>query len=251
MKDNKIDFDNLAKEDMSAVSSMERREFLKAGLAITGIFAGGTLLSAVSVMDKVFASAQEAAEKYPYKPHYTMVMRQDRCIDCERCMDACVMTNEVPDYGYRTMILKKHTPNAIGQQTEFIPVLCNQCNNPPCVRACPTKATYKDKTTGIVMMEYKKCIGCKTCALACPYNARYFNEERHAIDKCNFCYDTRLSKGEKLTACAFACPAGVRIFGDMSDPNSEPYKLVHQLQKPVWVLRPEVGAKPNVFYMKG
>jgi protein NrfC len=251
MKNNKIDFDNLPKEDMSSVSAMQRREFLKAGLAITGVFAGGTILSAMSVIDRVFASADEAAQKYPYKPHYTMVMRQDRCIDCELCMDACVMTNEVPDYGYRTMILKKHTPDAIGQQTEFIPVLCNQCNNPPCVRACPTKATYKDKTTGIVMMEYKKCIGCKTCALACPYNARYFNEERHAIDKCNFCYDTRLSKGEKLTACAAACPAGVRIFGDMSDPNSEPYKLVHQLQKPVWVLRPEVGAKPNVFYMKG
>lgn len=251
MKKNKINFDNLPQEDMNAVSIMERREFLKAGLAITGIFAGGTLLSAISIFDKVFASADTFAEKYPYKPHYTMVIRQDRCIDCERCMDACVMTNEVPDYGYRTKILKKHTPDAIGQQTEFIPVLCNQCNNPPCVRACPTKATYKDKTTGIVMMEYKKCIGCKTCALACPYNARYFNEERHAIDKCNFCYDTRLSKGEKLTACAAACPAGVRIFGDMSDTNSEPYKLVHQLQKPVWVLRPEVGARPNVFYMKG
>lgn len=251
MKKNKINFDNLPQEDMNAVSIMERREFLKAGLAITGIFAGGTLLSAISIFDKVFASADTFAEKYPYKPHYTMVMRQDRCIDCERCMDACVMTNEVPDYGYRTTILKKHTPDAIGQQTEFIPVLCNQCNKPPCVRACPTKATYKDKTTGIVMMEYKKCIGCKTCALACPYNARYFNEERHAIDKCNFCYDTRLSKGEKLTACAAACPAGVRIFGDMSDTNSEPYKLVHQLQKPVWVLRSEVGARPNVFYMKG
>ncbi|MFN3479246.1 MAG: 4Fe-4S dicluster domain-containing protein [Thermodesulfovibrionales bacterium] len=130
-------------------------------------------------------------------------------------------------------------------------MLCNHCNNPPCVRACPTKATYKDKNNGIVMMEYKKCIGCKTCAVACPYNARYFNEERRAMDKCNFCYDTRLSKGEKLTACAEACPAGVRIFGDLSDPQSEVYKLVHQIEKPVWVLRPEIGAKPNVFYMKG
>jgi protein NrfC len=85
---------------------------------------------------------------------------------------------------------------------------------------------------------------------ACPYDARYFNEEKHAIDKCNFCYDTRLSKGEKLTACAAACPAGVRIFGDLSDPSSEVYRLVHQIEHPVWVLRPEVGAKPNVFYMK-
>jgi len=100
-------------------------------------------------------------------------------------------------------------------------------------------------------MHYDKCIGCKSCVLACPYDARYFNEEKHAIDKCNFCIDTRLSRGEKLTACAAACPAGVRIFGDLSDPNSEVYKLVHQIERPVWVLRPEVGAKPNVFYMKG
>lgn len=161
------------------------------------------------------------------------------------------MTNDVPEYGYRTMILEKEVLDAIGQKKEFIPVLCNHCNNPPCVRACPTKATYKDKKNGIVMMNYDKCIGCKTCVVACPYNARYYNEEKKAIDKCNFCIDTRLSKGEKLTACAAACPAGVRIFGDLSDMNSEVYKRIHQLARPVWVLRPEIGAKPNIFYMKG
>lgn len=235
----------------NSVSAIERREFLKIGLTITGVFAGGTILSAVSSMRQVFASPEEFSERYPYKPHYSMMVRQDRCIDCERCVDACASTNEVPGYGYRTMILQRDVPDAIGQKREFIPVLCNQCNNPPCVRACPTKATYKDPKNGIVMMQYDKCIGCKTCVLACPYNARYFNEEKHAIDKCNFCFDTRISKGEKLTACAAACPAGARVFGDLSDRNSEVYKLVHQIEKPVWVNRPEVGAKPNVFYMKG
>jgi len=247
----KIDLETLKKEDHEKVSPIERREFLKIGLTIGGIFAGGTILSVVSNMSRVFASPEEFSEKYPYKPHYSMVIRQDKCIDCERCLEACAMTNDVPEYGYRTTILEKEVLDAIGQKKEFIPVLCNHCNNPPCVRACPTKATYKDKKTGIVMMEYGKCIGCKTCVVACPYNARYFNEKKHAIDKCNFCFDTRLSKGEKLTACAAACPAGVRIFGDLSDANSEVYKLIHQLAKPVWALRPEVGAKPNVFYMKG
>lgn len=236
MNMNKTDFETLKKDEMETASPIERREFLKIGLAISGIFAGGTILSVVSNMNKVFASPEEFAKKYPYKPHYGMIIRQDRCIDCERCMEACVMTNDVPEYGYRTMILEKEVLDAIGQKKEFIPVLCNHCNNPPCVRACPTKATYKDKKTGIVMMNYEKCIGCKTCVVACPYNARYFNEEKHAIDKCNFCFDTRLSKGEKLTACAAACPAGVRIFGDLSDANSEVYKLIHQLAKPVWVL---------------
>jgi tetrathionate reductase subunit B len=251
MKPTKFDFGKLEGDDPNVVSVMERRQFLKIGLTITGIFAGGTVLSLASNVSNIFASSKEFKEQYPYKPHYSMVIRQDRCIDCQLCMEACVKTNDVPDYGYRTTILQKDVPDALGRKREFIPVLCNQCNNPPCVRACPTVATFKDPKNGIVVMNYEKCIGCKTCVLACPYNARYFNEEKHAIDKCNFCFDTRLSKGEKLTACSAACPAGVRIFGDLSDKNSEVYKLVHQLEKPVWVNRPEVGAEPNVFYMKG
>lgn len=251
MKNSKINFDDMQPEDPSSISKIERREFLKIGLVITGVFAGGTILSAISNINRVFASPEKMSAGYPYKPHYSMVLRQDRCIDCERCMVACVKTNDVPSYGYRTTILERDVPDAIGMKKEFIPVLCNQCNDPPCVRACPTRATYKDKKTGIVMMNYDKCIGCKTCVEACPYNARYFNEEKSSVDKCNFCFDTRLSKGETQTACAAACPAGVRIFGDLSNANSEVYKLVHQIEKAVWVLRPEVGAKPNVFYMKG
>ena len=220
------------------------------GFVVTGVFAGGSILSLVSNAEKVFASAGEFAEKYPYKPHYSMVIRQNLCIDCERCLGACRTTNNVPDYGYRTAILEKHAPEAIGQKTEFIPVLCMQCNDPPCVRACPTRASYKDKNNGIIRMDEKKCIGCKACMVACPYNARYFNNEKHAIDKCDFCFEARLSKGEKLTACANVCPTGARTFGDLSDPASEVYRMVHQLQKRVWVIRAEAGTKPNVFYMK-
>lgn len=229
---------------------MERRDFLKMGLVITGVLAGGSVLSLISSVGKASAS-DIYRKKYPYKPHYCMVIRQDRCIDCKRCMDACVATNHVPDYGWRTTILKRDVPDSIDQKWEFIPILCNQCNNPPCVRTCPTKATYKDKTNGIVMMDNKKCIGCKSCMMACPYDARYFNETRSAIDKCDFCFEARLSKGAKNVACSEACPADVRVFGDLSDPGSRVYKLIHQLQKPVWVLREEVGAKPNIFYMKG
>lgn len=247
----KLDLDNLTKEASSEVGAIERRAFLKLGLAITGVFAGGKVLSVVSALDKDANASTEFYKDHGYRPHYSMVIRQDRCIDCERCVVACAETNGVPDYGYRTRILERHVPEAIGQKREFIPVLCNQCNNPPCVRACPTSATYKSKENGIVMMDNSRCIGCKTCVLACPYNARYWNVEKKAIDKCNFCFDTRLSKGEKLTACAAACPAGARVFGDLMDPNSDVYQLVHQIIRPVWVLRPESGADPNVFYMKG
>lgn len=237
--------------ESKSVTEMERRAFLKLGLALTGVFAGGTLLSAVSVVDKVFASNQEYADSYPYKPHYSMLIRQDNCIDCERCVQACAKANDVPEYGYRTRILRQVHPESVDRKTEFIPVMCNQCNNPACVRACPTRATYKNQENGIVMVDQSKCIGCKTCMSACPFNARYYNEEAKAVDKCNFCFDTRLSQGETLTACAAACPAKVRIFGDLSDPQSEVYKRVHNIEKAVWVLRPETGVKPNVFYTKG
>jgi protein NrfC len=166
-------------------------------------------------------------------------------------VEACISTNHVPDYGWRTQVLEKVSPRAIGQKQEFIPILCNHCNNPPCVRTCPTQATYKDKHNGIVRMDIRKCIGCKSCMLACPYDMRYFNEEIRAIDKCDFCFSARLSKGEKNVACAAACPADARIFGDLADPKSRVYHMVHQLQKSVWVMREETGAKPNVFYTKG
>lgn len=244
----KLNFDNLKVESAESLPKMERRKFLKMGFAVTGLLLGGKILSLTSLIDKCYAFQRD---KYPYKPHYSMLIYQNRCIDCELCVEACAKTNQIPPYGFRTTILQRKMPKAIDQQIEFIPVLCNQCNRPPCVTGCPTKATYKDKQNGIVMMNNKKCIGCKTCMTACPYNARYYNEEKHAVDKCDFCYASRLSKGLKTTACSEACPANVRIFGDLSDPDSEVYRMVHQLEKTVWVLRPESGAVPNVFYTRG
>ena len=232
------------------ISEMDRREFLKIGLVITGVFAGGSILSVASAADKIFPNGS-IAEKYPYRPHYCMVIRVDRCIGCRRCVEGCAAANAVPSYGWRTLVLEKVVLQAVGQKREFIPVLCNQCNNPPCVRACPVTATYKDKKTGIVMMDNQKCIGCKICMAACPYEARYYNEERGAADKCDFCFETRRSRGGKSTACQAACPADVRVFGDLSDPQSRVYRLVHQLQQPVWVLKKETDAKPNIFYTKG
>ncbi|MBU3936853.1 MAG: 4Fe-4S dicluster domain-containing protein [Proteobacteria bacterium] len=245
------DLEKLKSEGVENLPSEERRRFLRFGLAVTGVFVGGSVLSLTSARNAESSMGPVPAEgKFPYSPHYTMVMRQNRCIDCERCMEACVKTNNVPSYGYRTTILQQERAIARGEKERvFMPVLCNHCNRPPCVRVCPTTATYKDKKNGIVMMDYKRCIGCKTCMAACPYNARYFKEENRAIDKCNFCFDTRLSKGETTTACSAACPAGVRIFGDLTNYDSEAYQLIHKPEKVVWVLRPETGAIPNVFYM--
>ncbi|MFZ5774222.1 MAG: 4Fe-4S dicluster domain-containing protein [Thermodesulfobacteriota bacterium] len=245
------DLEKLKNEGVDTLPSEERRRFLRFGLAVTGVFVGGSVLSLTSARDAHSSMGPvPAAGAFPYSPHYTMVIRQNRCVDCERCMEACVKTNNVPAYGYRTTILEQERDLGKGQKERiFMPVLCNHCNRPPCVRVCPTTATYKDKKNGIVMMDYKRCIGCKTCMAACPYNARYFKEDIRAIDKCNFCFDTRLSKGETKTACAAACPAGVRVFGDLTNADSEAYKLIHKPEKVVWVLRPETGAVPNIFYM--
>jgi protein NrfC len=246
------ELEKLQSEDLQNISSKERRTFLKAGLAVSGLFMGGTVMSLTAAKNAGAVVGQAPKEtKFPYSPHYSMVLVQNRCVDCERCKEACVKTNHVPDYGYRTTILERYKITGPGQTERiFMPVLCNHCNRPPCVRVCPTRATVKDKKTGIVTMNSKKCIGCKTCMAACPYNARYFNEETRSVDKCNFCLDTKLKEtGGKTTACVEACPANVRIFGDLSDTGSEVYELVHQPNKVVWVLRPETGALPNVYYM--
>jgi protein NrfC len=180
-----------------------------------------------------------------------MLIYKDRCIDCERCLEACKQTNYVPSYGYRITILgRKKTGVAASKMIrEFLPVLCNQCNRPPCVRVCPTKATFKDKKNGIVMMKESLCVGCKACMTACPYNARYFNRDTESVDKCDFCFRRRLQNGATNTACVEACPADVLFFGDLSDQKSEIYNLLHEPEQEILVLRPESNSKPNVFYL--
>lgn len=244
------ELEKLQNEGTEALPSAERRKFLRFGLTVTGVFLGGSVLSltpvrkARAVLDEIPTAGQ-----YPYKPHYSMVIIQDRCIDCERCIEACRRTNHVPSYGWRTKIWEMKRDIGNGEKERiFMPTVCNQCNRPPCVRVCPTSASYKNKKNGIVMIDIKRCIGCKTCMAACPYDARYFKEETRSVDKCNFCFDTRLSRGETLTACAAVCPAKVRNFGDLSDSGSNVYQLIHRPDKVVWVLRPEAGTMPNVFY---
>ena len=141
------DLEKLENEGAENLPSEERRRFLRFGLAVTGVFVGGSVLSLTSARNAESAMGPvPESGKFPYSPHYTMVMRQNRCIDCERCMEACVKTNNVPSYGYRTTILQQEREIGKGlKERVFMPVLCNHCNRPPCVRVCPTTATYRTR----------------------------------------------------------------------------------------------------------
>jgi len=240
------------KGNAAKVSLEERRRFLKLGLKITGVLAGGSIFSLVSVKRaKSELLGASVIGTYTFEPHYAMLIYKDRCIDCERCLEACKNTNNVPSYGYRITILNRKKAGVAASKfiREFLPVLCNQCNRPPCVRVCPTKATFKDKKNGIVMMNESLCVGCKACMTACPYNARYYNRDTESVDKCDFCFRRRLQNGEVNTACVEACPADALFFGDISDQKSEIYNLLHKSEQKILVLRPESNSMPNVFYL--
>lgn len=238
------------KVDRSTLTEPERRAFLRLGLKVTGVYLGGSVLSLAAVSRAVAALEGVGVMTFPYKPHYAMVVRQDLCIDCELCVQACATTNDVPAYGHRITVLSRFLSEK-GNRLQFMPVFCNQCNRPPCVKVCPTKATYKDTSTGIVMMNGSLCIGCGVCMAACPYNARYYNEERRAVDKCDFCFQSLLKKDLLSPSCVKACTAGALVFGDLSDPGSPVHEYVYTAKGSVWVLRPKLGTIPNVFYTNG
>lgn len=181
------------------------------------------------------------------RKRFAMVLDISKCIDCKACTVACKAENKVPlgADNYRNWVsegpLRGKYPN-LGQS--FIPGQCMQCANTPCDHVCPTGATRVTRD-GIVVVDDKKCIGCKYCMTACPYNARYYNETTGAVDKCTFCVQ-RIYNG-KLPACVETCPTKVRVFGDLNDPESEVSKLLvkHQYR----VEKPEMGTKPFLFYL--
>mgnify|MGYP003590365732 CR=1 FL=1 len=142
-------------------------------------------------------------------------------------------------------------------------VLCNHCQNPPCVRACPTQATFKNEADGIVMMDFHRCIGCRFCMAACPYGSRSFNfrnpqpaipsenynpafprRMKGVVEKCSFCVEL-LAEGKK-PACVEASKGAI-VFGDLGDPNSP----IREVLKKNFTIRrkEELGTGPSVFYI--
>jgi Fe-S-cluster-containing dehydrogenase component len=173
-----------------------------------------------------------------------MVIDTPRCLHCDACVIACKAENEVAGGGNRNWVAARETGQfpAVGMRIE--PGQCMQCDNAPCVRVCPTGASYVDDA-GVVLVNVDDCIGCRYCMTACPYDARYFDEDSGTVDKCTFC-GHRLAEG-LAPACVLTCPAKVRTFGDLDDPDSAVAKLTGS--RSASARKPEAGTRPKIFYL--
>jgi dimethyl sulfoxide reductase iron-sulfur subunit len=199
---------------------------------------------------------------------YGMVIDLRRCIGCNACTIACKQQYGTPPgvfYSHVNITEAGVYPNS--RQTP-LPVLCNHCEDAPCVDVCPTGASAK-QANGIVTINADTCIGCRYCMVACPYNVRQFigsepqgyypdkgglvayekvmyaTHEVGTVEKCSFCA-TRVADGQ-LPACVLTCPGQARFFGDLDDPTSQVSLLI--LENNAKPLNPEAGTKPNVYYI--
>lgn len=234
----------------------------------------------------------EVEQQYGLRPHvkdykamngveFVYCLNLTRCIGCRRCVHACVAENNQsrsPEIQY-IRVLKmpngtfdtekadhNYAPELVPQPGfYYMPVQCHQCKNPPCVKVCPVKATWKDDD-GIVVIDYDWCIGCRYCEAACPYWARRFNwtkpsipkerlnpnmsflgnrpRKKGVMEKCHFCIQR--TRAGRYPACVEVCPAGARKFGNILDPNSEVSHIMKD--KRVFVLKEEVGTLPRFYY---
>jgi len=222
------------------------------------------------------AAAARRVARAVSRPRWGMVVDISKCRKlegCTRCVAACHQVHNVPAMPDRRhevrWIWKEPFVHAFrGQDDEYSPlraapalVFCNHCENPPCVRVCPTQATWK-REDGIVAMDWHRCVGCRYCMAACPYGSRSFNwsdPRRHialpnpefptrakgVVEKCTFCTE-RLAAGRE-PACAEACPEKALVFGDLADPRS-PIRTLLGSSRHIR-RRPELGTGPQVYYI--
>jgi Fe-S-cluster-containing dehydrogenase component len=202
------------------------------------------------------------------------------CIGCRQCAEACHRENNHDRPSHQSYIrvfeMQKggidfekgnctYTHAVPAKDRYYMPVQCQQCENPPCVKVCPVEATWQEPD-GLVVVDYNWCIGCRYCEAACPYHARRFNwtkpevpprevnpnqgylsnrvRPQGVVEKCTFCLH-RVREG-RLPACLEACPTGARVFGNVLDPDSEIRWVIDN--KRVFVLKEELGTKPRFFY---
>jgi Fe-S-cluster-containing dehydrogenase component len=257
-----------------------RREFLKIAGASAISLIWPTIICPAWAKEKIipvseFPEALSPSNALTAK-RWAMAVDPSKCrVGCTDCIVACHEVHNVPHFGNPKDEIKWiwQEPLAAAfpgenhaylgkslKQLQF-PVLCNHCANPPCVRVCPTKATFQ-RPDGIVVMDYHRCIGCRLCMAACPYGARSMNyrdprpfiakinpdyptRTKGVVEKCNFC-EERLAKGLG-PACVVACKERALVFGDMENPQAEIRLLIGKhfnLRR-----RASLGTKPQIYYI--
>ena len=180
------------------------------------------------------------------RPHWGMVIDLAKCVGCDSCTVACKAENRTPPGVTYNVVLEQETGAYPNVRIEAIPRPCMQCENPACVSVCPVSATYRGDD-GIVVIDADRCIGCKYCIAACPYNVRFINPQTRVAENCDFCLHTKLAKGED-PACVSKCRYGALAFGDLNDPESDISKLV--AERECEQLLVDSGTGPCMYYLK-
>jgi Fe-S-cluster-containing dehydrogenase component len=131
--------------------------------------------------------------------------------------------------------------------TYWLPTMCQQCANAPCVSVCPTGASYRDEKNNIVLINKERCIGCKYCMMACPYGVRSWSESSHVVEKCTLC--NHLTAAGELPVCVKNCCGQARAYGDLDDPQSAASKMLAQASAESCHHLPDVGNQPKSAYI--
>jgi Fe-S-cluster-containing dehydrogenase component len=196
-----------------------------------------------------------------------LVIDLDTCVGCQACVTNCKEWNtgghmapltDLDAYGekpdgvwFNRVHTYEQTTTCGTSRTVHFPRSCLHCENPACVTVCPTGASYKRTSDGIVLVDEDKCIGCKLCSWACPYGAREFDTDVGVMKKCTLCvdriYNQNLNEADRVPACVAACPTGARHFGDLGDPDSAVSQLV--AARGGVDLMPELDYRPTNKYL--